>query len=237
MKKGILFLMYLSLTVIFTVSAQLPELTSREIRNGWVLLFDGQSTQGWKSANGREFPETGWKIENGVISVDPSRGRGPDIITESEYSDFELSLEFMLEKGSNSGIKYFIFKNSSLGLEFQILDDNNHPDASQGINGNRTQGSLYDLMPPSKNKKDKPPGEWNHAKIISRGMKVEHWLNGKKILTFERGGEEFLIAVSRSKFRDVENFALSADRTPVLLQFHDDVVYFRNIKIRDLGKK
>ena len=128
MKKRVLFLLFFIGICINTTKAQLPELTKKEIRRGWVSLFDGKSTRGWKRANGEAFPETGWKIENGVIYCDPSKGRGGDIVTENEYSDFELSLEFKLTKGANSGIKYFVFKNSSLGLEFQILDDNNHPD-------------------------------------------------------------------------------------------------------------
>lgn len=233
MKNRMIFLMVFIGIGISSVSAQLPELTKKEVRKGWILLFDGKSTKGWKSANGDPFPQIGWKIENGVIYSDPSKGRGGDIVTINEYSDFEFSLEFKLTKAANSGIKYFVYKNSSLGLEFQILDDENHPDALRGIDGNRTQGSLYDLMPSSKNKIDMPPGEWNHAKIISKGDQVEHWLNGKKILSFERGGEEFLKRVSESKFKDREGFA-QIDKSPILLQDHSDVVYFRNIKIREL---
>lgn len=233
MKKKILLLLLFIGTGIITISAQIPELTEKEISDGWVLLFDGQTTRGWKSANGNPFPETGWKIENGVIYCDPSEGRGGDIVTESEFSDFELSLEFKLTERANSGIKYFVFKNTSLGLEFQILDDDKHPDAVQGINGNRVQGSLYDIMPPVKNKKDMPVGEWNHAKIVSNGKQVEHWLNGKMILRFERGGEEFLKHIAESKFKDREGFA-QIDKSPVLLQDHNDVVFFRNIKIREI---
>ena len=232
MKKRNLVLLFFIGIGIAIVSAQIPELTREEIKDGWVLLFDGQSTRGWKSANGKPFPETGWKIENGVIYCDPSDGRGGDIVTGNEYSNFELSLEFKLTKGANSGIKYFVFKNSSLGLEFQILDDNNHPDALLGKNGNRVQGSLYDIMPPAKDKKDMPIGEWNHARIVSNGNMVEHWLNGKMILSFERGGEEFLKHIAESKFKDREGFA-QIDKSPVLLQDHNDVVYFRNIKIRE----
>jgi hypothetical protein len=232
MKKKVLLMLLFSL-MVSTISAQLPGLSRKEIKDGWVLLFDGETSNGWKRANGDPFPENGWRIENGVISVDPSQGRSGDIVTQNEYSDFELSLEFKLEKGANSGIKYFVFKNSSLGLEFQILDDNNHPDASQGRNGNRVQGSLYDIMPPLSTKKDMPPGKWNHARIISRGKHVEHWLNGKKILSFERGGEEFVRMVSGSKFKDREDFGL-IEKSPILLQDHGDVVYFRNIKIKEL---
>jgi hypothetical protein len=232
MKK---FIAVLIVAVILgsVASAQLPELSRREIRQGWVLLFDGQTSQGWKSANGNPFPKIGWKIENGVLSLDPSQGRGGDIITEQEFSDFEFSVEFKLEKATNSGIKYFVFKNTSLGLEFQILDDDHHPDARQGINGNRTQGALYDIMPPGRNKKNMPVGEWNHARIVAKGKNVEHWLNGKKILSFERGGEVFHRHIAESKFNERENFGM-IEKSPILLQDHRDVVHFRNIKIREL---
>ncbi len=215
------------------VSAQLPGLTQEEIDKGWVLLFDGKSSQGWKGARGNPFPETGWKIENGILICDPSDGRGGDIITEGEYSCFEFSVEFKLTKGANSGIKYFIFENSTVGLEFQILDDDHHPDAKRGVDGNRTQGGVYDLIAPAKNKKNMPVGEWNHARIVSQGKYVEHWLNGQKVLSFERDSEDFQRRVANSKFEDRDGFA-QIDKSPILLQDHNDIVYFRNIKIREL---
>jgi hypothetical protein len=234
MKKFAVF-MLLSLGVagINSVSAQLPELTKKEIRQGWVLLFDGHSSNGWQKANGDPFPATGWNIENGVLSVNPLEGGGGDIVTKNKYADFELSLEFRVSKGANSGIKYFIFEGSSLGLEFQILDDKNHPDAIDGKNGNRLQGSLYDLIPPAKNKKDMPLGEWNQARIISNGAKVEHWLNGQKILEFVRGSDEFRQLVAESKYKNRPGFG-EIEKSPILLQDHGDVISFRNIKIRKL---
>jgi hypothetical protein len=213
--------------------AQIPTLTKKEKKQGWILLFDGQTTNGWKKANGKPFPEKGWKIENGILSVNPADGRGGDIITEEEFSDFELSVDFKITKGANSGIKYFILPNSSLGCEFQILDDETHPDAKLGKDGNHLQGGLYDLIPPSPNKKDKPVGEWNNARIISKGNHVEHWLNGKKILSFERGSAEFAAYIAGSKYKNNKEFA-TPKKSSILLQDHGDVVYFRNIKIRKL---
>ena len=231
MKKFIVLSLVFSMLGSF-VHAQLPTLTKKEQKQGWILLFDGKTSAGWKSyRTDRPFPEKGWVIENGVLTIDPA-GKGGDVITEEEFSDFELSLEFRVSKGANSGIKYFILPGTNLGCEFQILDDENHPDAKLGAPGTRLQGGLYDVIPP-KGKKDKPVGEWNHARIIAKGNHVEHWLNGKKIVEFERGSDAFKAMVAKSKFKDNEKWSTPA-QTPVLLQDHGDVVSFRNIKIRKL---
>ena len=229
MKK--LFIIFVS-AILCTgmVEAQLPKLSKKEIKQGWKLLFDGQTTTGWKSyRTGSSFPENGWVIGNGVISVVP-QGKGGDIVTVEEFSDFELSLEFMVTKGANSGIKYFILPGTTLGLEFQILDDEHHPDAKAGRDGNRLQGGLYDMIPP-KGKKDKPVGEWNHARIISKGNKVEHWLNGKKIVQFERFTPEWDALVDKSKYINNPGWG-TPKKSPILLQDHNDAVSFRNIKIK-----
>ena len=211
--------------------AQLPLLTKKEQKQGWILLFDGKTSAGWKSySKGKAFPEKGWVIENGVLTLDPTAGTPGDIITEAEFSDFELSLEFRITRGANSGIKYFILPGTNLGCEFQILDDANHPDAKQGTNGNRLQGSLYDLIPPT-GKQDKPTGEWNRARIISKGNHVEHWLNGKKVVEYERGSDAFKALIAESKYRNNKDFSTPA-QAPILLQDHGDRVSFRNIKIR-----
>ncbi len=212
--------------------AQLPELTKKEKKQGWILLFDGKTSDGWQSYKGNPFPEKGWIIDNGILSVDPA-GKGGDIITTTQFSDFELTLEFKLTKGANSGIKYFILPNSNLGCEFQVLDDDNHPDAKLGKNGNRKQGSLYDLIPADPNKKIKPIGEWNQARIVSKGNHVEHWLNGKKVVSYERGSADFKELIAGSKYKDIKDFA-TPTQTPILLQDHGDVVSYRNIKIRKL---
>ncbi len=230
MKK--IILTGISVLICFSFAfAQLPTLSKKEKKQGWILLFDGQSAAGWKSYKGGPFPTKGWVIENGVLSVDPA-GKGGDIITEGQYSDFELSLDFRITKGANSGIKYFILPGSNLGCEFQILDDDVHPDAKLGKDGNRLQGALYDLIAP-KGKKDKPVGEWNNARIISKGNHVEHWLNGKKIVTYERGSDAFKALIAGSKYKSNKDFSTPA-QSSILLQDHGDVVSFRNIKIRIL---
>jgi len=225
-------------------------LSEQEQKDGWVLLFDGSTTDGWTGTRTEGFPEIGWVVENGELVVLPAPGdanhSGGDIITTQEYKNFELSLEFKLAEGSNSGIKYFMDPNllkekgSALGLEYSILDDAAHPDAKQGVAGNRTQGSLYDLIPagitlePEKIKQmNKPIGEWNQARIVVKGGNVQHWLNGIRVLDFKRGSPSFRALVANSKYAGKENFG-EWKSTPILLQDHGDRVAFRNVKIRKL---
>ena len=233
MKKTSFLLIVSLFCFVITTTAQLPSLSKKEIKEGWILLFDGKTFDGWQKANGSPFTGKGWKIENGVISVNPADGRGGDIVTKKEFSDFELMLDFKLEEGTNSGVKYFLFKNTSLGCEYQIIDDANHPDAKLGKNGNRTLAALYDLIPPSAAKKNKLLREWNTIRIVSKGNHVEHWLNGKKVLEYNRDSQVFKNRVAESKFRNEKGFG-QIDQSPILLQEHEDVIYFRNIKIRSL---
>ncbi len=212
-------------------------LTAAEAAAGWTLLWDGASTQGWRSVHGPWFPSHEWQIENGVLSVVPTEGLGEDIITVARYSDFELSVDFRITPGCNSGIKIFVdpernrVLGSSIGLEYQILDDLRNPDAKMGRDGNRTLGALYDLYPPSRAKRPNPIGEWNTAVIISSGPRVEHWLNGSKILEYTRFSPEFRERVQASKFRAVPGFGELRDGH-ILLQDHGDAVSFRSIRIR-----
>lgn len=191
-------------------------------------------------------------MREGVLTVHASGGEessgGGDIITRKRYSNFELIADFKITPGANSGIKIFVQPNiapidrrtgrptstgSAIGMEFQILDDERHPDAKLGRDGDRTLGSLYDLIPAAKNKKVMPIGEWNRARILSQGKHVEFWLNGAKTLEFERGSKEFRAAVARSKFKDIPEFGEWADGH-ILLQDHGDQVSFRNVKIHEL---
>jgi len=215
-------------------------LTAQERKEGWKLLFDGKTLNGWRGAYLDSLPARGWEIRDGVLIVQASGGGeaafGGDIVTIDEYSSFALSVDFRLSQGANSGIKYFVTEEqpktpgSAKGLEYQILDDAKHPDAKLGINGNRTLASLYDILP-AKDRKVLPIGEWNHAGIIVRGKQVEHWLNGVIVLAYERGGKTFLEHKASSKFKDLKGFGEAA-RGHILLQDHGNQVLYRNIKIR-----
>lgn len=230
--KRLLFVALLVCGVSFATTAQEHNtLTKKERKAGWQLLWNGRDLSGWKSNSPNGDMNKGWKAVDGELVIMARSGAG-DIITEKRYHDFELSIDFKITEGANSGIKYFIGENGSIGCEFQILDDENHPDAKMGFNGNRRLGSLYDLIPADGwalvAKRD-----WNTARIVVRGNHVEHWLNGVKILEYEKNNDMWDTIVSHSKFAKVENFA-GGDGGHILLQDHNDEVHYRNLKIREL---
>ncbi len=222
-------------------------LSTEEISAGWELLFDGYSSTGWRGIARDEFPTFGWEILSGelrTIALDGTEsGNGGDVITTKDYADFELTWEWkMLTKGGNSGLKYYVKEELTsegsygFGLEYQILDDDNHPWMLEGkMNSNdfHTMGALYEFFAPAESKVVNPLGQWNTSRIFSHKNQVEHWLNGRKILSYERGGREFKEHLKKSKFRDIENFG-QEERGHILLQDHGSQVYFRNIKIREL---
>ena len=231
--------------------AALNGLTAAEKADGWIMLWDGKTSDGWRSPKSEEFPTKGWTMRDGILSTLETHGEeaagGGDIITRKRYDNFELKVDFRLTAGANSGVKIFVQPNispvtkagvkaavgSAIGMEFQILDDKLHPDAKLGHNGDRTIGSLYDLIPAPANKKVLPVGDWNHARIISKGNRVEFYLNGVKTVEFERGSEDFRKRVAASKFRDIPRFGEWEDGH-IMLQEHGNAVSFCNVKLRVL---
>jgi hypothetical protein len=229
---------------VFAAGQAAPNtLSKKEAAQGWKSLWDGKTGEGWRRTRSPEFPKEGWVIKDGVLTAmgSPSHDseKGGDIVTVAKYTDFELTVDFKITRGANSGIKYFVDiednqgTDPSLGLEYQILDDAVHPDAKLGRDGDRTQGSLYDLIPASTAKVSKPVGEWNTARIVLRGAHGEHWLNGKKVLEYERFTPEFRRLIAESKYKSIPNFG-ELREGHILLQDHGDQVSFRNIKIRAL---
>jgi hypothetical protein len=205
--------------------------------SGWEILFDGNSVEKWRGKTQQEFPATGWKVENGLLFLD---GKGGDIVTREKYGDFELIFEFNLTTGANSGIKYFVDtvvnretgQKMINGPEYQIIDDYGHPGIKNDPNGLSSTASTYLLYAPE-NKKLNPPGEWNTGSIVAKGDKVEHWLNGIKVVEYIRGSKDFLERKAETKFKDDVNYG-EFKSGHILLTDHNDLVYFRNIKIRKL---
>jgi Domain of Unknown Function (DUF1080) len=234
---------------IFVVNLLQNNIAEEEKRQGYQLLWDGQSTTGWRGANKLTFPSQAWTMKGGELIVhdDPaSKGKeGGDIVTEKEYAAFDLQFEFKLTDTANSGIKYFVAENpekkSALGLEYQILDDAKHPDAKAGVVGNRMMSSLYDLIPaatsldPKAARRDRIAiGQWNRGRIIAYpNGKIEHWLNGWKMVEYDRTSPIFLALVARSKYASAKDFGLSP-KGRILLQDHGDKVSFRSMKIKEL---
>lgn len=225
-------------------------LSAEEEAAGWQLLFDGESFAGWRGLGREGIPQGHWIIEDGAIrkvasgevptAPDGQPLEGGDIMTVRAWADFELVLEWKVAPGANSGIKYNVSEEMSmsapptyaaLGFEYQILDDDLHPDALNGPN--RTAAALYYLIPPGSGKDLRSVGTFNEARVVWRGGHGEHWLNGVKVLEFDTGTPLFDSAFAVSKYQPIPGFA-EKRMGHIVLQDHGDDVWFRNIKIREV---
>jgi len=217
-------------------------LSKQELDDGWILMFNGLTSDGWRSYNGETFPEKGWEVVDGTLHVIGSgrgeAGGGGDILFDRKFGNFELSLEWKVSEGGNSGIFYLaqeipgepVWKNAP---EMQILDNERHPDSNLGVDGNRKAGALYDLIP-GKPEAVKPAGEWNQARIMVYKGTVVHSMNGENVLEYHLWTDDWKNMVANSKFKDYETFVNPASEGYIVLQDHGDDVWFRNIKIREL---
>ncbi len=207
-------------------------LTAAEKSAGWQLLFDGQTFNGWRAYRQKGPPALGWEIKDGMLKTVP-KVKGVEIITEKTFTDFEFSWEWRLAVGGNNGIKYFVTEDrpSAPGHEYQMLDDVRHPDAKAGPI--RQTASFYYVLPPAADKGYREAGEWNFSRVVVKGNHVEHWLNGKLALAYEAGSAEVKAGVAKSKFSKLPGFGDKLTG-PIMLTYHQDECWYRNIKIREL---
>ena len=207
--------------------------------DGFVSIFDGKTTTGWRGYNKPAFPE-GWEVVDGTIhcigSGTGEAGSGGDIIYDKKLSNFELDLEWKISEGGNSGIFILGQEIDSVPIyesapEMQILDNDKHPDAKLGVDGNRMAGSLYDLIP-AKPQNTKPAGEWNHVHILVYQGTVVFSSNGANVVEFHLWTDAWKKMVSDSKFKDWPMFLNTAKEGYIALQDHGNDVWFRNIKLK-----
>jgi hypothetical protein len=208
-------------------------LTAEEQKAGWQLLFDGKTIDKFRAVNGTGVPPV-WEVVEGTIKAKP--GKGVDLVSVDEYTDFELTVDFKVAKNGNSGIFYRGVESPTAPIyhsapEYQILDDVGHPDAKNGPD--RFCGANYDMEPPLTAGACNPPGEWNSAKIVVKGAHVEHWLNGKKTADYELWSPKWKEQVAASKFKAWPAYGM-AKSGRLSLQHHGDEVAFKNIKVRPL---
>jgi hypothetical protein len=217
-------------------------LSAKEQAEGWILMFDGKTTMGWRGYNKPAFPDSGWAVDNGTLrcvasGMGEAGGKGGDILYDKKFKDFDLKLDWKISSGGNSGVFYLaqeipnepVWKSA---CEMQVLDNISHPDARLGKDGNRQAGSLYDLVP-AVPQNAKPVGEWNQAEILVYQGTVVHFMNGVKILEYHIGTPDWIKMVKGSKFKDFPEFGKYKEGF-ISLQDHGNDVWYRNIKIKSM---
>ena len=223
-------LLYLS---SLALAADHNTLSPEEQKAGWTLLFDGASSAGWVGLGKNVFPEKGWSAQNGTLRHEKGGGGG-DIVSAKSYLNFELKWDWQIGEAANSGLKYNLANpTKAVGFEYQLLDDQKHPD---GAKPSHQTAALYDLIPAAPDRVVMPVGDWNQSRLLVDGNHVEQWLNGVKTVEFEIGSPELLEKVASSKYAKAKDFAIKA-ASPILLQDHGDQVVFRNLKLRELPSK
>lgn len=212
-------------------TAPLNQLSPKEKKAGWKLLFDGKSLAGWRNYRKPTAPEKGWVVENGSLKLEAKSHAG-DIITLEKFVDYDLQWDWKIPANANNGVKYLVIeeRGNTPGPEYQMIDD-----AIDEPPKNQT-ASLYDILPPTKPGLQKPIGEWNHSRILVQGKHVEHWLNGTRVLEYELGSPELKAAIAQSKFKAVKDFGEKV-KGHILLTDHSDEASFRNLKILELPPK
>ena len=207
-------------------------LTAAEKSAGWQLLFDGTTFNGWRGYQLKGPPAADWEIKDGTLRT-VAKSKGAAIVTEKKFNDFELSWEWRIGEAGNNGVKYFVTESrpKSPGHEYQMIDDARHPDGKKGPT--RQTAAFYDVLPPAADKPLRPPGEWNTSRIVVRGPRVEHWLNGRNVLTYELGSAAVKAGLAQSKFTKEAGFG---DKIAghIMLTHHSDACAFRNLKLREL---
>lgn len=206
------------------------ELSATERVAGWHLLFDGKSLAGWRGY--LDAPIAGWEIRDGTLHT-LAKSKGVPLITTKTFSDFEFAWEWKLAPAANNGVKYFVTEErpSAPGHEYQMLDDERHPDGK--IGPHRQTAAFYDVLPPAADKPTKPIGDWNSSRIVVRGNRVEHWLNGRLVLAYELGSPAVKAALAKSKFAQEPHFGEKI-AGHLMLTYHDDECWYRNLKLCEL---
>jgi hypothetical protein len=206
-------------------------LTAAEKADGWQLLFDGRTLDAWRGYRRDTLPESGWEIKDGTIRT-IAKAKGGELITRKKFDDFELAWEWRVEPGGNNGLKYFVTEErpQSPGHEYQMIDDAGYPGK---LSANHHTADFYDVLPAAADKPIRPAGEWNTSRIVVRGTRVEHWLNGKHVLTYELGSAAVKAGIEKSKFKGHAGFG---DKIAghIMLTYHQDECWYRNLKVREL---
>jgi len=231
----ILMLELLALAGLSAAAANNPNtLTEKEKAEGWRLLFNGTTLEGWRGYKMPGLPETGWEVKDGLLKTVP-KAKGRELITMQKFNDFEFSWEWRIAPAGNNGVKYFVTEDrpAAPGHEYQMIDDEWNPDGKVGPQ--RTTASFYDVLPPAPDKPTKPAGEWNQSRILVRGNHIEHWLNGKKVLEYELGSDRVKEALAKSKFKNFADFGTKI-QGHIMLTYHNDECWYRNLKARDLAR-